>query len=121
LLLFAQKPQRFAPQHPTEWHIKSRGQTLRCVFARLSPNFCLKISFLIQQIRHGIKNNTVDKLKQILTGLNEDCAGHYAKSGKKQELIDRIVAALDSFRLAGLEDKWLKAKAVIYQVRTQGT
>jgi E3 SUMO-protein ligase PIAS1 len=62
----------------------------------------------------------VDKLKHILTGLNEECGTHHARSGKKQDLIDRIVNSLDQWRILKAEDKWSKAKTVIAQVRTTG-
>jgi len=88
------------------------------------PIFCFSSNDLtachLQQVRHTIKNNTVDKLKQILSGFNEECATHVSKTGKKQEVIDRIVAILDQWRLANMEDKWTKAKAVIFQVRNTG-
>lgn len=74
----------------------------------------------LQQIRHTIKNNTVDKLKQILSGLNEECHTHLSKSGKKQDIIDRISQTLDTWEHGKTEDKWLKAKAVIMQVRANG-
>lgn len=73
-----------------------------------------------KQIRHNIKNNTVDRLKQILSGLNDECGTHFSKSGKKQDIIDRIVATLDTWRAANMEDKWIKAKGVVYQVRNHG-
>ncbi|TFK41216.1 PINIT domain-containing protein [Crucibulum laeve] len=73
-----------------------------------------------EQVRHLTKSNTVDKLKQILSGLNEECGTHIAKSGKKQELIDRIIAVYDSWRSLNAEDKWVKAKGVVYQVRNTG-
>ena len=78
------------------------------------------IAWPFQQVRHTIKNNTVDKLKQILSGFNEECATHVSKTGKKQEVIDRIVAILDHWRTQNMEDKWTKAKAVIFQVRNTG-
>ncbi|KAH9486987.1 E3 SUMO-protein ligase pli1 [Psilocybe cubensis] len=72
-------------------------------------------------IRHGIKGNTVDRLKQILTGLNEECGTHMSKSGKKQEIIDRIIHTLESWRANNSEDKWMRAKSIIYQVRSHGS
>ncbi|KAF5355712.1 hypothetical protein D9756_003722 [Leucocoprinus leucothites] len=72
-------------------------------------------------IRHNIKLNTVEKLKHILTGLNDECGTHHARSGKKQDLIDRIVSSLDQWYHARAEDKWSKAKAVIAQVKSTGT
>ncbi|CAA7258697.1 unnamed protein product [Cyclocybe aegerita] len=74
-----------------------------------------------ETLRHGIRNNTVDRLKQILAGFNDECGTHFAKSGKKQDLIDRIVVNMDQWQANSAEDKWLKAKAVIYQVRNTGT
>ncbi|KAG6851171.1 hypothetical protein H0H93_015181 [Arthromyces matolae] len=71
-------------------------------------------------IRHSIKNNTVDRLKQILSGFNEECSAHLVKTGKKQEVIDRIVATLDGWRVQNLEDRWLKGKAIIAQVKNSG-
>ncbi|TFK77150.1 hypothetical protein BDN72DRAFT_807638 [Pluteus cervinus] len=76
--------------------------------------------FDFEQIRHNIKNNTVDKLKHILSGLNEECFAHLSKTGKKQDIIDRIVHALDDWRRQNNADKWTKAKAVVTQVRSNG-
>ncbi|KAJ7038256.1 PINIT domain-containing protein [Mycena alexandri] len=72
-------------------------------------------------IRHNIKHNTVDKLKQILSGLNTECGTAFSKSGKKQEIIDRIVGLLDSWRTNNMTDRWIKAKAVVTQVRSSGS
>ena len=67
----------------------------------------------VQSIHTAIRLNTVDRLKAIITGLNRDCDYHMPKSGKKQELIDRIRANLDEvFRLKQV-DRWIAAKAVI--------
>jgi E3 SUMO-protein ligase PIAS1 len=62
----------------------------------------------------------VDRLKQILTGFNDECATSFFKSGKKQELIDRIVTQLELWRQTNNTDKWVRAKAVLHQVRTAG-
>ncbi len=42
------------------------------------------------------------------------------KSGKKQDLIERITGQLDKMRYTHLADKWDKARAVIYQVKNTG-
>ncbi|KAF8641059.1 hypothetical protein AX17_000703 [Amanita inopinata Kibby_2008] len=73
-----------------------------------------------EQIRHSIRMNTVDKLKQMIHGLNEECRQQLAKSGKKQEIIDRIVNLLDSWRSSRMEDQYIKARNVIMQVRSKG-
>lgn len=62
----------------------------------------------------------MDKLKQILSGLNEECNTVFLKSGKKQDLIERIVLQLEAWRQANNIDKWTKAKAILYQVRNTG-
>jgi E3 SUMO-protein ligase PIAS1 len=67
-----------------------------------------------------VKNNTVDRLKHIATGLNEQCAAHIVKSGKKQDLIDRIVARMESWRRNNQYDKWTKARQIFNQVRDNG-
>ncbi|KAG7450572.1 uncharacterized protein BT62DRAFT_927854 [Guyanagaster necrorhizus] len=71
-------------------------------------------------IRHNVKLNTVDKLKQILAGLNDECGVYLPRTGKKQEIIDRIVSTLDNWKAQNYLDKWAKARAILYQVRTFG-
>ncbi|KAH7925216.1 hypothetical protein BV22DRAFT_1034323 [Leucogyrophana mollusca] len=73
-----------------------------------------------ENLRHTVRGNTVDKLKQILTGFNEQCLTLFHKSGKKQDLIDRIMSQLELWRQANNVDKWTKAQAVLHQVRTSG-
>lgn len=73
-----------------------------------------------ENLRHTVKHNTVDKLKQILTGFNEECNTVFHKSGKKQDLIERIVHQLEAWRQANNIDKWTKAKVILYQVRNTG-
>lgn len=73
-----------------------------------------------ENLRHTVKHNTVDKLKQILAGFNEECNTVFHKSGKKQDLIERIVQQLESWRQANNIDKWTKAKVILYQVRNTG-
>ncbi|KAJ6604600.1 PINIT domain-containing protein [Mycena vulgaris] len=71
-------------------------------------------------IRHNIKHNTVDKLKHIISGLNDECGTHFSRSGKKQEIIDRITTTLDNWRTSSMTEKWIKAKSVVTQVRYSG-
>ncbi|KAJ3721454.1 PINIT domain-containing protein [Lentinula raphanica] len=71
--------------------------------------------------RSEVRRNTVDRLKQILGGLNDECGTHFSKSGKKQDIIDRIMTTFDAWRQANNVEKWEKAKAIIYQVRNSGT
>ncbi|KAF8736533.1 hypothetical protein AX14_014369 [Amanita brunnescens Koide BX004] len=73
-----------------------------------------------QQIRHSVRMNTVDKLKHIIQGINEECHQQLAKSGKKQEIIERIEAFLDTLYTRVGTDQYTKVKDVILQVRTKG-
>ncbi|KAI6047681.1 PINIT domain-containing protein [Pisolithus marmoratus] len=73
-----------------------------------------------ENFRHTVKHNTVDKLKQILTGFNEQCNTSFHKSGKKQDLIDRVARQMDTWRRENNVDKWTKAQAVLNQVRNTG-
>ncbi|KAF6766173.1 PINIT domain-containing protein [Ephemerocybe angulata] len=73
------------------------------------------------QMRHSVKQNTVDRLKQIITGFNEECGTNLSKSGKKQDIIDRIVLQLEQWRMTRVDDKWLKAKNILSQVRSFGS
>ncbi|KZT30596.1 hypothetical protein NEOLEDRAFT_1126188 [Neolentinus lepideus HHB14362 ss-1] len=71
-------------------------------------------------LRHNVKQNTVDRLKHIISGLNEECSTLISKSGKKQELIDRIVRQLDSWKQANNVALWSRARTVLHKVRTSG-
>ncbi|PSS37690.1 hypothetical protein PHLCEN_2v514 [Hermanssonia centrifuga] len=73
-----------------------------------------------EKIRHTVKLNTVDRLKHILSGFNEQCGSNLTKSGKKQELIDRILRELDSWRQTNNSERWLKAKNILNTVRISG-
>ncbi|PCH33703.1 hypothetical protein WOLCODRAFT_135275 [Wolfiporia cocos MD-104 SS10] len=74
-----------------------------------------------ESLRHNVKLNTVDRLKQILTGFNEECGANFTKSGKKQDLIDRITREMDHWRTTNNADKWAKGRNILNQVRTMGT
>ncbi|TFY82640.1 hypothetical protein EWM64_g1371 [Hericium alpestre] len=43
-----------------------------------------------------------------------------SKSGKKQDLIDRIIHIITDWKMANNVEKWNKARAVFYQVRNSG-
>ena len=68
-------------------------------------------------MRNNVKQNTVDRLKQILISFNEQCGTNFTKTGKKQELIDRITRELELWRRTNSVEKWLKAKTILNQVR----
>lgn len=74
-----------------------------------------------ESLRQVVRSNTVDRLKQILTGFNDECACSLSKTGKKQDLIDRILRQLEAWRIGQSADKFTKARSVIYQVRNSGS
>ncbi|KAF7793338.1 hypothetical protein EIP86_004450 [Pleurotus ostreatoroseus] len=69
-------------------------------------------------LRHNVKQNTVDRLKQILSAFNDHCGTNLTKGGKKQELIERILRELDLWKRTSNIDKWTKAKNILNQVRS---
>lgn len=76
--------------------------------------------FITQGLRHTVKSYTVDKLKQILTGLSEENGVNLPKNGKKQDLIDRITQELDRYRYNRDLERWSRARGVLHQVRASG-
>jgi E3 SUMO-protein ligase PIAS1 len=78
------------------------------------------LTIILQGLKVTVRLNTVDRLKQIISGFNDECWTMLSKSGKKQELIDRILHSLDEWRASTNIDKWNKARGVLYQVRNSG-
>lgn len=78
------------------------------------------LTIIPQTLRVNVRHNTVDRLKQIIAGFNDECWTMLSKSGKKQDLIDRILNALNEWRVSSNVDKWNKARSVLYQVRNSG-
>ncbi|THH16817.1 hypothetical protein EW146_g3890 [Bondarzewia mesenterica] len=68
-----------------------------------------------------LRNVTVDRLKAIITGLNDECWTVLSKTGKKQELIKRIIDTLDGWRSASNVEKWNKFRVIWNQVTITGT
>ncbi|KAH9968782.1 PINIT domain-containing protein [Russula dissimulans] len=71
-------------------------------------------------LKVNVRHNTVDRLKQIIAGFNDECWTMLSKSGKKQDLIDRILNSLSEWRASSNVDKWNRARGVLYQVRNSG-
>ncbi|KAI0082296.1 hypothetical protein K474DRAFT_1703299 [Panus rudis PR-1116 ss-1] len=69
-------------------------------------------------VRHNVKQNTVERLKRILDSWNSHCGTNLTKTGKKQEIIQRIVTQLDYWRNTNNVDVWLRAKAALDQARS---
>lgn len=73
-----------------------------------------------QDIRHKVKSFTVDRLKQIISGLSLENNAQISKSGKKQDLIDRITDMLDTYRDTGMTEQYSRARAIMHRVRQTG-
>ncbi|KAL1951848.1 hypothetical protein VTO73DRAFT_997 [Trametes versicolor] len=73
-----------------------------------------------ETLRHNLKSNKVEQLKQILTLFNDECHTNLTKTGKKQDLIDKITRELDQWRRSESVDLWVRAKAIMQRVRHSG-
>ncbi|PAV21924.1 miz zinc finger [Pyrrhoderma noxium] len=73
-----------------------------------------------EDIRHKVKSFTVDRLKQIISGLSLENNAQISKSGKKQDLIDRITDMLDTYRDTGMTEQYSRARAIMHRVRQTG-
>lgn len=78
------------------------------------------MSHIVQSQKNNIRHNTVAKLQSIISGWTEQCRASIPKSGKKQDLIDRMTRTMHEWRDNNQTDKWLRAKAVLDQVRETG-
>ena len=71
-----------------------------------------------QALKHNVRYNTVDRLKNILSSFNDQCHTNFTKSGKKQDLIERITRELDLWRATGNVERWTRAKEILKRDRT---
>lgn len=55
-------------------------------------------------------------LKQIIIGINLECGIHMIRSGKKQDLIDRLCAQFATWKSTNNMQSWVRAKTVIDQI-----
>lgn len=92
--------------------------------ACLSPFCLIQLNSTDLRANQAEKNllrlNTVAKLQTIINGWSAQCRVMLTKSGKKQDLIDRMMRQLDQWKEQNNVDKWLKAKAVLDQVKETG-
>lgn len=76
---------------------------------------------LYDYIANG-RNNTIDKLKRIIDGINDECHSirPIPKHGKKQDLIDRICNEMNDWHAKRSTENYAHVKEVIVQVRDTG-
>jgi E3 SUMO-protein ligase PIAS1 len=93
-----------------------------CVF---NSRFLIQIDANIPETSQNemliLPRNTVDKLRHIISGLNEQTSAGISKTGKKQDLIDRVRQVCNMWKTYGNADKWRKAKVILAQVRQNGS
>ncbi|KAF9646128.1 hypothetical protein BDM02DRAFT_3271223 [Thelephora ganbajun] len=70
----------------------------------------------IETVKANVRSNIVERLKSIISGLNDECGVSISKTGKKGELIERITRQFDSWRLAKNEAAFTRAKAIVNRV-----
>ena len=97
---------------------------MRCVPTLVSLLYCLVFKAHAnpakQTLRHNLKYYKVDHLKQVIAGFNEECGSNLTKSGKKQDILNRIHSELLDWRVNNKLDKWIKGKALANRIRTTG-
>lgn len=62
-----------------------------------------------------LRSLTVVYLKHVISGFLDEGVASLPRTGKKGEIMDRIVRALRLLQTTGQTDKWIKARAVILQ------
>lgn len=67
----------------------------------------------LQSVLANLRHNTVLQLQQIIKGLSENGIASLTKTGRKQELIDRIMAVVQDIQRDGRLDKWQKARNIL--------
>lgn len=75
----------------------------------------------IETVKANVRSNIVERLKYIISALNDDCGVSISKTGKKNDLIERITRQLDSWRLAKNEAAFTRAKAIVNRVTYGGS
>jgi len=109
------------PPYFAQWRARSYGETLRCVFPSNWHSNTPLSALNAQQIRDVVSSRfTVDKLKTIITAVNDECFAGISKTGKKQDLINRLSIWLDTLRNSNMGDKWQSARNIINSVRNNG-
>jgi len=76
-------------------------------------NILLMCGFALQSVLASLRHNTVLQLQQIIKGLSENGIASLTKTGRKQELIDRISTVVHDIQRDGRLDKWQKARNIL--------
>ncbi|KAJ7155119.1 PINIT domain-containing protein [Mycena filopes] len=67
----------------------------------------------LDAVSKALPYGTAVDLKQIIITLNTECGTHMARSGKKQDLVDRLRAQFSSWKGTNSVARWRTAKAII--------
>ncbi|KAJ7101987.1 PINIT domain-containing protein [Mycena epipterygia] len=66
---------------------------------------------------NALPYGTVADLKHIILSINNECGTHMTRSGKKQELVDRLRTQFMAWQNNNNMATWIVAKAIIDQIR----
>ncbi|KAJ7021311.1 PINIT domain-containing protein [Mycena alexandri] len=81
--------------------------------ASYSGNAWTELDAVCKALPYG----TAVDLKQIIITLNTECGTHMARSGKKQDLVDRLRSQFSSWKSTNSVARWRTAKAIIDAVK----
>ncbi|KAJ7472876.1 PINIT domain-containing protein [Mycena galericulata] len=71
----------------------------------------------LQAVAKALPYGTIADLKHIILGINNECGTHMTRSGRKQELVDRLCAQFATWKTTNNISNWTVAKSIIDQMR----
>ncbi|KAJ7309424.1 PINIT domain-containing protein [Mycena albidolilacea] len=71
----------------------------------------------LDAVSKALPSATAVALKQIIISLNMECGTHMIRSGKKQDLVDRLRAQFATWKSTNNIARWKTAKAIIDEAR----
>jgi hypothetical protein len=74
-------------------------------------------AYHFKAVSKALPSATAVALKQIIISLNMECGTHMIRSGKKQDLVDRLRAQFATWKSTNNIARWKTAKAIIDEAR----
>ncbi|KAJ6509862.1 PINIT domain-containing protein [Mycena vulgaris] len=71
----------------------------------------------LHAVCNALPYGTVADLKHVILSVNNECGTHMIRSGKKQDLVDRLCAQFGAWKSNNNTAKWTTAKAIIDQIK----
>ncbi|KAJ7446598.1 PINIT domain-containing protein [Mycena latifolia] len=66
---------------------------------------------------NALPYGTIAELKHIILSLNNECGTHMTRSGKKQDLVDRLCLQLGAWKSNNNMARWMTAKTIMDQFK----